>query len=200
VSALLDRRNFLLYATTGLGMLGALTVASLTGAAQEDNATKASSGGPADPSWQIVMVNADEPGEPLIVTGTIYAADGKAPVDGARLYVYQTDASGRYTRNFFSRKPRLRGWMKTGADGRYEFRTIKPGAYPGERIPAHIHATLAAPGQPEKWIEDFLFEGDPHVSPAAIAKAQGQGSFSNILKLARDPEGVWRAVRDIRLR
>lgn len=145
------------------------------------------------------MVKEDEPGEPLIVAGTIYAADGKTPVEGARLYVYHTDASGHYTRNPLARQPRLRGWMKTGADGRYEFRTIKPGAYPGGRAPAHIHATLAAPGQAEKWIEDFLFAGDPNVRPKDVSRAQQRGTFSHILRLTRGGDGIWRAERDIRL-
>ena len=194
-----NRRSFLLYATSAVGMLSALASAPLKGIAQEEDPSRASQGGPADPSWNIVMVKDGEPGEPLVVSGTIYQVDGKTPVAGARLYVYHTDASGRYTRNPLSRTPRLRGWMKTGPEGHYEFRTIKPGAYPGERIPAHIHATIAAPGQREKWIEDFLFADDPNVSPAAVAKAQGQGSFSNVLKLTRGQEGIWRAVRDIRL-
>lgn len=198
-STLVGRRRFLLYASAGLGMLGALTIAPLRGATQEDDPSKALKGGPANPSWRTVMVRDDEPGEPLIVSGTIYTADGKTPAEGARLYVYQTDASGRYRQNPLSWQPRLRGWMKTGADGRYEFRTVEPGAYPGKRIAAHIHASLSAPGHAEEWIDDFLFEDDPNVSPADRTKAQGQESFSHILKLTRGPEGIWRAVRDIRL-
>lgn len=198
-SMLVERRRFLLYATTGLGMLAAATISPVNGAAQEDDPVKASKGGPAEPSWRTVVVKDDELGEPLIVSGTIYAADGKTPVAGAGLYVYHTDASGRYTRNPLGRKPRLRGWMKTGADGRYEFRTIRPGSYPGERIPAHIHATLSAPGHSEKWIEDFLFAGDPNVRPEDVTRAQQQGTFSHILKLTRGGDGIWRAERDIRL-
>jgi protocatechuate 3,4-dioxygenase beta subunit len=145
------------------------------------------------------MVKASEPGEPLVISGTIYMADGKTPVEGAVLYVYHTDASGRYRRNIFSRRPRLRGWMKTGPDGRYEFHTVRPGAYPGESIPAHIHATLSAPGHAEKWIDDFLFGDDPRLRPADIVRAQEQGRFSHILKLERDDVGTWHGVRDIRL-
>lgn len=198
-SMLAERRRFLLQAATGLGMLAAAAVWPTSSSAQEDDPVKASKGGPAEPSWRIVMVKEGEAGEPLVIAGTIFAADGKTPVEGARLYVYHTDASGRYTRNFLRRRPRLRGWMKTGADGRYEFRTIRPGAYPGERIPAHIHATLSAPGHSEKWIEDFLFIGDPNVPAEVISRAQQQGTFSNLLRLTRGADGIWRGVRDIRL-
>lgn len=37
---------------------------------------------------------------------------------------------------------RLEGWAKTDFEGRFEFRTIRPGPYPGRREAAHIHLTL----------------------------------------------------------
>lgn len=156
-------------------LVGGLLVISAP--ARAEDPARASRGGPADPSCCIVMVSGEEPGEPLIVTGTVYAEDGKTPVAGARLYVYQTDALGRYAKSLLSRTPRLRGWMETGADGRYEFRTIKPGAYPGERIPAHIHGTLSAPGYPARWIDDFWFDGDPHLKGRGPRAREAQGRF-----------------------
>jgi protocatechuate 3,4-dioxygenase beta subunit len=45
--------------------------------------------------WRVKIVSDQEPGEPLIVSGTIYSPDGKQPLPGITLYVYQTDATGR---------------------------------------------------------------------------------------------------------
>lgn len=165
--------------------------------AQEESPSAASAGGPADPSWDIMMVSPQEPGEPMVVTGTIYAPDGKTPVDGARLYVYHTDATGIYASS--GRIPRLRGWMKTGPDGRYRFRSIRPASYPNQRFAAHIHSTLAAPGHRQRWIPEFLFAGDPKLQTAEIARHSRGGRFAAIQQAVRDAGGVWRYERDLRL-
>jgi protocatechuate 3,4-dioxygenase beta subunit len=133
-----------------------------------------------------------------VLTGTVYQPDGRTPAVGARLYVYQTDASGIYGPQG-SRRPRLRGWIRTGADGRYEIRTIRPGSYPGGRVAAHIHATLGAPDHPERWIDSFLFEGDPYLTGRERARAEGQGRFSPIVSIEKCQDGVWRGTRDLRL-
>lgn len=156
--------------------------------------------GPADAPWKTVLTQPGEPGEPLIVRGTIFGADGKTPLPGARLYVYHTDAHGYYNANrSFGEPPRIRGWMKTNAQGEYEFRTIKPAPYPGRNIPAHIHPTADAPGYAARWIEEYWFEGDPHLKPEDVRKNSTLGLFSQILRLERDSNGVLVGVRHIRL-
>ncbi|MGH7598080.1 MAG: hypothetical protein ACREOI_17145, partial [bacterium] len=71
-----------------------------------------------------VLAPLDEPGEPLIVSGMVRDVDGK-PIIGALIYVFQADAKGYYApaRAMDEPNARLFGYMKTGADGRYEFRT-----------------------------------------------------------------------------
>ncbi|MBI3006203.1 MAG: hypothetical protein HYY49_12430 [Ignavibacteriales bacterium] len=46
--------------------------------------------------WKIVIASKDEPGERMIVSGRVIAADGKTPVAGIRVQVYHTDAKGYY--------------------------------------------------------------------------------------------------------
>lgn len=202
-SSELSRRQFFRYvsAAASFSTLPFLATLNAWAAPQEDDPAKVSAGGPANPSWRTALLSPKEPGELLTVTGIIYAPDGRTPVEGARLYVYQTDARGLYVpRLSLRRTPRIRGWMKTGADGRYEFRSIKPGSYPNNRTPAHIHASLSAPSQAEHWIDDFLFEGDAYLSEKDKAAPGRDGEFSNVLRLTRDPDGAWRSVRHIRLR
>lgn len=103
-------------------------------------------GMPAALSWKAKLAADDEPGEPLIISGTIYKSDGKTPAQDVILYVYHTDHTGRYTpgpNQVHARKHgHLRGWVKTDAQGRHEFRTIRPAAYPEGKDPHHIHGII----------------------------------------------------------
>src|SRR5215510_7876389 len=66
-----------------------------------------------------------EPGAPLLITGTVYAADGVTPVAGAVVYAYHTDIHGLYRAvRRFDAPPRLCGWARTDATGHYSFQTI----------------------------------------------------------------------------
>lgn len=149
-------------------------------------------------SWSVVIPPAGEPGEPMVISGTIYKPDGVTPVAGAELEVYHTDASGLYGPQGNS-APRLKGRMRTGVDGRYEFRTIRPGHYPNARIPAHVHARLFAPGGQVKELDEYWFAGDEFVTPAMAAPHASEGRFSPVVELIRGSDGVWHGVRDIRL-
>ena len=71
-------------------------------------------------------------GVKLKVTGTIYGSDGKTPAADVILYFYQTDQNGIYATKggetgWAKRHGYLRGWVRTGSDGKYTIYTIKPG-------------------------------------------------------------------------
>jgi protocatechuate 3,4-dioxygenase beta subunit len=140
-----------------------------------------------------------EPGEPLHVTGRVFAPDGVTPAAGVTLYAYHTDARGHYNR-WPGSSPRLKGWMKTGPDGRYEYRTIKPGAYPNGRIAAHVHTQLWGAGAPPQYGTDLLFEGDPFLTEEERRRSAAAGRFAFIQPARRDERGVWHAVHDLRLK
>ena len=152
-------------------------------------------------SWKTVITAENEPGEPLVLTGKMFQPDGKTPAEGMVLWVFQTDVAGYYNEKDDASRPRLKGWMKIGADGKYEFRTIKPGAYPRRSTPAHIHAHVYGPGYSERSIEDYWFEGDPRINEKELKSAAGPEGhpFVIIVPLKRDSDGVWRGVRDIKL-
>ena len=197
-----DRRNFLKRASVlavAVLVLEFSTLGLLGCARQARSHASAASATPEKLSWKTTIVPEGEAGQPLIISGTIYAPDGRTPMEGASLYVYQTDATGVYTtRGGDNRNTRIHGQMRTNADGRYEFRTIKPGSYPASRNPAHIHAFVSGPGYPEYWIDEYHFADDPFVTDDMRRKA-GNGSFSSILTLTRGSDGVLRGVRDIKI-
>jgi len=197
----IGRRAFLRHASStaltlpliGLGMV------ELTSCARATSGTGLSASAPAG-SWRVSIVPENEPGQPLIVSGTIYAPDGRTPMKGITLSVYQTDATGVYTTSGGNnRNTRIHGAMLSNDEGRYEFRTIKPGSYPGSRNPAHIHAYVAGPGYPEYWIDEYHFDDDPFISDEKKRAAAEQGTFSPILKLTRGSDDILRGTRDIRL-
>lgn len=140
-----------------------------------------------------------EPGERLVVTGRVLGADGRTPLAGVALYVYQTDKDGIYSKPVNSSStPRLRAHMRTDAEGRYEYSTIKPGSYPNSRNPAHIHYEVNAPGFKER-IFEIVFEDDPLVDARIRESAARAGSGFSIRTLTRDAQGVLRCTQDIQL-
>jgi protocatechuate 3,4-dioxygenase beta subunit len=149
---------------------------------------------------KVTIASQNEPGERLIVSGQVFASDGKTPVVGASVYVYQTDVKGYYTPGISdSRNPRLRGYMRTDAQGRYEYSTIKPGSYPDSRAPAHIHYVVNAPGHSERVFE-IVFEGDPFIGEQVRREAAKEWSGFSLRRLEKDSQGVWRCTQDVKLR
>ncbi len=100
-------------------------------------------------------------GEPLVLRGTVTSLDGR-PVPDATIEVWQVQPNGSYDIEEDGDKRNLRGVLRTGADGRYEVRTVRPVDYTipddgpvGEMLraagrqswrPAHIHLKVGAPG------------------------------------------------------
>ena len=204
-SSTTSRRLFLKRAGLSAAALAALPFASagLLGCTRRGGAQPlASAATPEATASSIRLISADEPGEPLLVSGRVVAADGATPLEGLTLYVHHTGARGLYSDadgNGQPPQPRLKGRMTTDREGRYEFRTIKPASYPGRRNPAHIHASVSGRGMAERWIEDYLFDDDPLLTADVRARFEGRGRFSPVLVLTRGPDGVLRGVRDIRV-
>lgn len=150
-------------------------------------------------SSEASLVGREEPGQRLIVDGRIVGRDG-APVAGARLSVYHTDASGYYSRPVNDpRRARIRGSVVTDHEGRYRLRTILPGNYFDRPQAAHIHVHLAGRGLPEHWVDSFLFEGDRYLRADDIALSRGRGRLGHVLSLRRDGQGLLHGARDILL-
>ena len=156
---------------------------------------------PRSMDWAADLAPPAEPGERLLVRGRVLAPDRRTPVPGIVVYAYHTNAAGLYaigsTESEWSRRHgRLRGWVRTGPDGRYEFRTIKPAPYPGRSDPAHIHLTVLEPGKRPYWIDDIVFSGEFGVDEEYRRQRQNRGG-NGIVVLRRTADGMLLAERDI---
>jgi protocatechuate 3,4-dioxygenase beta subunit len=110
-------------------------------------------------------------GERIIVSGRVVDEDGRAVPD-TLVEIWQCNAAGRYRHakdmhdapidpNFSGA-----GRALTDANGRYQFVTIKPGAYPWGNHenawrPAHIHFSLFGHSIESRLVTQMYFPNDP---------------------------------------
>lgn len=108
-------------------------------------------------------------GQMLFVSGSVVNKNGE-PLRGVKIEVWQSNAFGRYAhpsdQNPAPLDPNFEGFcvLTTDENGRYQFKTIKPSAYPiiGTDVirPAHIHFDIM--GQYDRIVTQMYFEGDPY--------------------------------------
>ena len=80
------------------------------------------------------------------------------------VFAYQTDATGVYNVRG-ARGWRLRGWVKSDAQGGSSSGNIRPGSYPGSRNPAHTPHHHRGSGAAAAMAEEVNFRDDPFVMP-----------------------------------
>jgi protocatechuate 3,4-dioxygenase beta subunit len=126
----------------------------------------------------------DQKGEAMFVHGRILDTEGK-PVANAKIDVWQANDEGFYDVQQKGIQPdfNLRGVFRTGADGKYWFRGVKPKYYPipddgpvGKLLralgrhpyrPAHLHYILAADGF--ETLTTHIFDpADPYINSDAV--------------------------------
>lgn len=142
-----------------------------------------------------------DPGPKLEISGTIFQADGKTPAGNVILYIYHTDQKGVYPQKgnetgWAKRHGYLRGWIKTNADGKYKFYTLRPASYPNSRAPQHIHPVVKEPNRNEYYIDEYLFTDDPFLDENEKANQRKRGG-SGIITLTKRQDGTWVGKRDI---
>ncbi len=144
----------------------------------------------------------EEPGQQIRISGTIFKPDGKTPAKDVILYVYHTNQNGLYeieedASGWARRHGYRRGWVKTAADGRYQFYTVIPGAYPDRQSPIHIHPTILEPDGRYYWLGSFLFADDPLLSSRHISSSP-RGGDPEVLEL-KSEKGMLTGHRNITL-
>lgn len=153
-------------------------------------------------TWIDTLPDFHEPGPKLEIAGTIFQRDGKTPAKDVILYIYHTDQKGEYSRKgnesgWGLRHGYIRGWIKTGADGKYRFYTLKPAPYPGGGNPSHIHATIKEPGLKAYWIGEYLFDDDPILTTKDRQSDKRNRCGNGILITRTAKNGMLTAQRDL---
>ena len=129
-------------------------------------------------------ISDDGKGEPLVVSGRVVDVDGK-PIEGAVVDTWQTSHDGFYDSQQPGIQPEhnLRGIFRTGADGRFSYRSIKPIYYGipddgpvgqmlralgrGNTRPAHLHYIVSAPSFETVTTHIFVHD-DPYLEIDAV--------------------------------
>ncbi|MBV5266568.1 protocatechuate 3,4-dioxygenase subunit beta [Pinisolibacter aquiterrae] len=117
-------------------------------------------------------------GERIVVHGRVLDECGR-PVRNTLIEVWQANAGGRYRHKNDGYLAPLdpnfggSGRCMTDDEGRYFFRTIRPGPYPwrnngSDWRPAHIHFSLFGEAFVQRLISQFYFEGDPLIAKCPI--------------------------------
>ena len=106
-------------------------------------------------------------GSIIHVAGRVLDLKGN-PVKGAKIEIWQANSYGRYSHqsdpNTAPLDPNFQGYavLKTDGEGRYSFKTIKPGAYPVSptllRSP-HIHFEVE--GKANRLVSQMFFPDEP---------------------------------------
>ncbi len=101
-------------------------------------------------------------GDPLIISGTVYASDRITPLPGARIEVWHADAFGQ---NDSIRPFAFRGQFLADAEGNYRFSTIRSGRFRIDCrfLPAQIHYRVTYLDNPP-FSTTLFFEGDPYLA------------------------------------
>ncbi len=138
----------------------------------------------------------NQPGQKILLTGIVYQKDGKTPAPDVLLYYYQTNTEGKYLHKpeeTQSMPPNelgqthgyIRGWVKTDSAGKYFIYTIRPGAYPTNDEPAHVHFTVKEPNDiNEYFIDDFVFDDDKLLTSTKRKNFENRGG-SGVLRMVQ---------------
>jgi protocatechuate 3,4-dioxygenase beta subunit len=131
-------------------------------------------------------------GKLVHLTGRVLNSKGE-PIRGAKIEVWQANTHGRYAHptdiNPAPLDPNFQGFgtQITDAEGRYRFKTIKPGAYPinpvnpGNVRPPHIHFDVL--GKKDRLVTQMYFPNEPLNEGDIIFKELGPGQDAAIGKV-----------------
>ena len=138
----------------------------------------------------------------LKITGTVFKKDGKTPAENVIIYIYHTNRKGIYETKghetgWAKRHGFIRGWVKTGNDGRYTFYTFRPASYPDRSEPEHVHITVKEPDKNPYYLDNYIFDDDPLLTESERKGLKSRGG-SGIVK-PKEKGGMLTIERNIYL-
>ena len=129
------------------------------------------------------LVQAGTKGEIMHFSGTVFGKDGKA-LKAALVEIWHCDENGVYDNT--SDNYVYRSSFKTGADGKYNFKSIFPVPYAVNTTltrPAHIHMRISAAGV-QDLVTQVYFKGDKHIAEDISAK--DKSALNRILAITKN--------------
>ena len=135
-------------------------------------------------------------GQVIHVMGRVVNLEGQ-PVQGARVEIWQANTHGRYNHpsdtNPAPLDPHFEGFavQTTDEEGRYRFKTIKPGAYPAsaDRMrPPHIHFDVT--GKSNRVVTQMYFAGEPWNDKDPALQSAGANRERLIVNLLPPTQGL----------
>lgn len=147
----------------------------------------------------LVLPDFDDNGPKIEVSGIVYERDGMTPARDVVMYVYHTDQEGVYPtrgdeKGWARRHGYIRCWVKTDKNGYYQFKTLRPAAYPDRGAAEHIHVTVKEPDKNEYYLDDYFFADDPLLPKVLNDRPRGG---NGVVTLTDDGNGVQHATRHI---
>ena len=131
-------------------------------------------------------------GQYIEVTGRVVDEDG-APLAGSMIEIWQANSAGKYVHEMDRHEAPVdpnfigEGRFLTDSEGRYRFRSIKPGAYPVTESkwwwrPPHIHFSIFGPSWMNRFVTQIFFPGE-HLNEVDL-----------LLNAVQDPEARDRLI------
>ena len=133
-------------------------------------------------------------GKVIHLTGRVLNGKGE-PVAGVRVEVWQANTHGRYAHPSDNNPAPLDanfqgfGVQVTDAEGRYRFKTIKPGPYPADGSwvrPPHIHFDVT--GKVNRLTTQMYFPGEPLNEKDRLLQRQAQKDVLIAQRLPPTPD------------
>jgi protocatechuate 3,4-dioxygenase beta subunit len=203
-----DKRQEMILLSDNLGLSALVNMVS---AGVPDGATESTVVGPfyvptaPEKQWGdsiLLRPRGDEP--ELVVHGDVKGLDGE-PVPDAKIEVWQTDCNGMYDiQDEAQPEDNLRGWYRANGQGKYLIRTIRPTSYPiptdgpvGELLratnrhpwrPAHLHATVSAPGY--ETLTTHLFDAEDEYLDSDVVFAVKESLIRDVRSNAGEEEAA----------
>jgi len=153
---------------------------------------------PADKNADLTTVSGKQghaEGKIVYLRGRVLNANGK-PLEGVRVEIWQANSRGRYghpsERNAAPLDPNFQGYASVTTDpqGRFGFKTVKPGAYAAGELQRTPHIHFMVTGKSDFLVTQMYFPGEPLNETDPIRKEAGAGAERLTAKILPPEPGM----------